>query len=392
VLNLFDTLERRLKPFRARADRTLSIFTCGPSVYQKSHIGNFRTFLFEDILVRFLEFQGYSVMRAMNITDVEDKAIEEARKKRTSLWKLTEKNIETFTREMALLRLKPPTLLPRASEAVHETVAIIEKLLGKKIAYWHNGNVYFDPLNYPRFGELYGLDMSRWPSKKKRFHKDTYPGMRWNRGDFILWHGGKHGGGVQWKTRIGEGRPSWNIQDAGLVYKYFNGTLSFYCGGIDNLIRHHDYTRAILESVRPYPMAKIWLHGHHLFVEKQKMSKSKGNIYYVDSLLIYGHYRKKLNYSRIEMRRVTEKLRAFKKTISPIQERMRDKGDFDREAAEGVRSVFSEKMEKDLDVQRAFDAASGLVSEALAKGLEPRSARGYLHGLKKVDAVLKVIF
>jgi cysteinyl-tRNA synthetase len=405
MLKLFNTLGRKLETFQVRPNSDLSVFTCGPSVYQRSHIGNFRTFLFEDILVRFLEFQGYSVMRGMNLTDVEDKAIEEARKKQISLRKLTEENIAQFTQEMDLLRLKPPTLLHGASEAIDEAVAIIEKLLDKGIAYWHNGNVYFDPLKYPHFGELYGLDMRRWPSKKKRFHKDTYPGMRWNLGDFILWHGEDKSGEVQWETSIGKGRPSWNVQDPSLIYKYFEGTLSIYCGGIDNLIRHHDYTRAILESIRPYPMAKFWLHGHHLYVESQKMSKSKGNIYYTDSLmeegyspqeirffLIYGHYRRKLNYSKKGMRRVVNKLNTFKKSVGHMQRRVEDKAGADGRAAEEVRKVFSDKMDDDLNVQKAFDAVSGLVSKAFAKGLEPDVARGYIDGLKQIDTVLGVIF
>ena len=332
MLKLFNTLGRRLEPIQARPNSTLSVFTCGPSDYQRSHIGNFRTFLFEDVLVRFLEYQGYSVMRGMNLTDVEDKAISAARERGMTLRALTEKNIKQFVEEMSLLRLKPPSLLARASEAIDETVAIIERLVGRGLAYWHNGSVYFDPLKYPSFGKLYGLDMSQWPSTKRRFHQDTYPGMRWNLGDFILWHGGDKAGGVQWETKIGKGRPSWNVQDAGLIYKYFDGTLSFYCGGIDNLIRHHDYTRAILESVRPYPMAEVWLHGHHLYVENQKMSKSKGNIHYADSLmeegyspqeirffLIYGHYRKKLNYSKKAMHRGADKLRTFKKAVRHMQ-------------------------------------------------------------------------
>ena len=405
MLKLFNTLGRRLEPFQARPDSTLSVFTCGPSVYQRSHIGNFRTFLFEDVLIRFLEYQGYSVMRGMNLTDVEDKAIKEAEKKKMSLQELTEENIHKFIQEMTLLRLKSPALLPRASGAIDESVAIIEKLLNKGIAYWHNGDVYFDPLKYPAFGELYGLDMSRWPSKKRRFHKDTYPGERWNLGDFILWHGEDRAGGVQWETRIGKGRPSWNVQDASLIYKYFDGTLSIYCGGIDNLVRHHDYTRAILESIRPYPMANIWLHGHHLYVENQKMSKSKGNIYYTDSLmgegytpqeirffLIYGHYRRRLNYSRKAMHQITDKLKTFKKTIGHMQRSVVNKGDIDGEAAEEVRRAFSDKMEEDLDVQGAFDAVSGLVSKAFVEGLEPDVARGYIDGLKKIDTVLQVIF
>ena len=127
----------------------------------------------------------------MNFTDVEDKAIQEAEARKISLKALTDENIDNFVREMKLLRIKIPDYLLRASEAIDQAVEIIEQLLSLKIAYWYRGNVYFDPLKFPGFGKLFGLDMAKWPVKKRRFHKDTYPGMNWNLGDFILWHGCK---------------------------------------------------------------------------------------------------------------------------------------------------------------------------------------------------------
>ena len=276
MLKFFNTLEKQLQPFHITKDHVLNIFTCGPSVYQRAHIGNFRTFLFEDILVRYLGFKGFQVKRGMNFTDIEDKAIQEALKTHKDVGTLTEENIHILLKEMDLLRMKIPDYLPKASESVEVVVDIIEKLLDTGKAYRYQGNVYFDPLKYPKFGEIYGIDMRRWPSKRVRYHKDTYPGMRWNLGDFILWHHNQNGKGPYWNTRIGKGRPAWNIQDPSMISKYFDRTLSIYCGGIDNLIRHYDYTRAILESIRPYPMARFWLHCHHLYINGAKMSKSRG--------------------------------------------------------------------------------------------------------------------
>ena len=257
MLRLFNSLGKKCETFKPVNRKVVTLFNCGPSVYQRSHIGNFRTFLFEDILVRYLEYSGYRVKRGMNVTDVEDKAIKEAEMKKTTIKDLTETNIHRFVQEMSSLRMKTPDYLLRASEAIDEAVEIVEHLLRLKIAYWHHGNVYFDPLTFPRFGELYGLDMTRWPSEKKRFHKDTYPGMQWNLGDFILWRGCKGEETTCWDTRIGRGRPSWNIQDPSMMSKHFHETLSIYCGGHDNLFRHHDYSKAILESIRPYPMARF---------------------------------------------------------------------------------------------------------------------------------------
>ena len=407
MLTLFNSLGKKPEPFQPVNQKVVTLFTCGPSVYQRAHIGNFRTFLFEDILVRYLEYSGYPVKRGMNFTDVEDKAIQEAETRKISLKALTDGNIDNFVREMRLLRMKVPDYLLRASEAIDESVEIIEQLLRLKIAYWYRENVYFDPLKFPGFGKLYGLDMSKWPVKKKRFHKDTYPGLNWNLGDFILWHGCKTGDNTCWDTRIGRGRPSWNIQDPSMISQHFNETLSIYCGGFDNLFRHHDYSIAILESIRPYPMARFWLHCHHLMVNGQKMSKSRGNIYYTDTLrsqgydkdqirffLIYGHYRKKLNYSDQAMRLAADKLKTFKERMKTLRGRADRNADanVDENAADKVKALFTEKMDDDLDVRGAFDALYDFLMTTNIKDITRPVASGYLKALKAIDQVLQVLF
>jgi cysteinyl-tRNA synthetase len=405
MLRLFNTFGKRIETFQPVREALVSIFTCGPSVYQRSHIGNFRTFLFEDILVRYLEYLGYQVKRGMNFTDIEDKALQEAEKRGTSVKALTDRNIKGFVQEMKGLRMKAPDFQPRASQAVPRAVEIIERLIDLKIAYWHRGNCYFDPLQYPGFGALYGLDMKKWPARKRRFHRDTYPGMQWNQGDFVLWHGYKEGEDASWDTRIGKGRPAWNIQDPSMISRYFDETLSIYCGGIDNLFRHHDYTRAILESIRPYPMARSWLHCHHLHVDGKKMSKSIGNILYTDTLqeqgydfseirffLIYGHYRKNMNYSDQKMRTITEKLRRFKEQVKKIKGRAGHTTDADTEMARKINEAFHERMDDDLDVKGAFDNVSALVSGVDMRNITSSAASGIIKALGEIDGVLQVIF
>ncbi|MCK4818621.1 cysteine--tRNA ligase, partial [bacterium] len=173
MLKFFNTMGRGIEKFKPVNRNVVSIFTCGPSVYRRSHIGNFRTFLFEDMVVRYLEYLGYSVKRGITFTDVEDKAILNAKNSKKVLEAITQDNIKTFLREMKLLRMKIPDYKPRASETISEAVDIIQQLLDLKVAYHHNGNIYFNPLRYRGFGELYGLDMSKWPARKKRFHRDT---------------------------------------------------------------------------------------------------------------------------------------------------------------------------------------------------------------------------
>ena len=301
--------------------------------------------------------------------------------------------------------MKEPDYLPRASECVNEAVDIIECLLARKIAYRYKGNVYFDPLKYPGFGKLYGLDMSKWPKKKKRFHKDTYPGMHWNMGDFILWHGYREGEKYFWDTRIGRGRPSWNVQDPSMISKYFKETLSIYCGGIDNLFRHHDYTLAILESVRPYPMARFWLHCQHLYVNGRKMSKSTGNILYTDSLqkkgyhmseirffLTYGHYRQRIDYSDKNMELTAGKLRTFKKLVKKINDKAGYKRDIESNIVHRIKKTFEESIDDDLNVKTAFDGLHEIISGMRTDALKAGEAAGIIKTLKEIDEVFMVIF
>jgi len=405
MLRLFDTLGKKTEKFRPAKDRIVTIFTCGPSIYRRAHIGNFRTFLFEDILIRYLEYLGYAVKRGMNFTDIEDKAIEEARKRKVTVRQLTDENIRKFLEEIDLLKMKIPDHLPRSSKTVDAAVAIIGRLLDLGVAYRYGKNIYFDPLKFPDFGRLYGLDMRDWPRKKRRFHKDTYPGMRWNRGDFILWHGCSEGDTICWDSEIGRGRPAWSIQDPSMISTHFNETLSIYCGGIDNLFRHHDYTRAILESIRPYPMARYWLHCHHLYAKGKKMSKSKGNVCYTDTLLehgyspseirfflIYGHYRKRLNYSNHNMQSTVEKLRAFKRIVRSIEKRADDPTKTRGEISNNIEKTFRVSMDNDLDVKGAFDEMYRLLSSFDVRDLSPGESAAITGVLKAVDEVFKVMF
>jgi cysteinyl-tRNA synthetase len=268
------------------------MYTCGPSVYRQPHIGNYRTFLFEDVLQRYLEYSGYNVVRLTTLTDIEDKAIAEAVEAKVSVRELTQENIDTFFEEAKLLRMKTPSYVPRSSTTVDQAAKLIRVLLDKGYAYRHTHegrqNVYFDPLKFKDFGKLSHLDMSKWPKRKRRFHRDTYPGTPWNRGDFVLWHGYKEGDTVSWDTDVGKGRPAWNVQDAAMVTKHLGFTIDIACGGVDNLVRHHDYTIAVAEGASGKEFAHWWLHGEHLFVEGQKMSKSRGNVHYIADLTKMG--------------------------------------------------------------------------------------------------------
>ena len=358
----------------------VKMYTCGPSTYQQAHIGNYRTFLFEDILQRYMEYLGYKVTRLITLTDVEDKAIAQAKKENLTIEQLTAKNEAVFFQDFKLLRIKTPDYSIRASSAVDQAAKLIAQLLEKGYAYRYQyegaENVYFDPLKFKGFGKLSHLDMTKWPKKKRRFHKDTYPGTPWNMGDFIIWHGCEHGY-VCYQTPIGSGRPAWNIQDAAIVTKHLGFSIDVACGGIDNLVRHHDYTLAIAEAVSGKPFSSYWLHGGHLFVNGKKMSKSTGNVYYPNDLLekgfsgehlrfflIYGPYREKLNFTLEKLAETSRKLDSFKNMIRELQEQKSDRS-HPKMAVLISRLVsdFENAMNNDLSVKSAFDKLYETISE-----------------------------
>jgi len=388
------------------------MYTCGPSIYQLPHIGNDRTFLYEDLLLRYLEYLGYRVERTIFITDVEDKAITEAEKEDTTLKELTEKNANMFLNELENLRAKKPTYIARSSTSVDQAVQLITTLLKKGYAYRYKGNVYYDPLKFKDFGRLYRLDMSKWPKVNRRFHKDTYPGNRWNLGDFILWHGYREGDKVYWNTSIGKGRPAWNVQDPAMALQSQGLKADIYCGGVDNLIRHHDYVIAVVEGASGEAFARYWLHGEHLFVDGKKMSKSRGNIIYPEDLiergcewqhirffLINGYYRKRLNFTFDKFKKACDRLRKFKDMVKKLQnvKTKPEKSNLKtRKLIAKLKTDFEENMNIDLHVKNAFDAifktASKLVSLVGKGKVNASEAEEAAATLKAIDQVLQVIF
>ena len=388
----------------------MKMFTCGPSIYQRPHIGNYRTYLFEDVLQRYLEYGGYQVIRALNFTDVEEKSIQEAQKHHRGVLEWTEHCGRLFFKELQLLRVKPPTYNPKSSTSVEEAVCLIQKLLKQGHAYWYKQNVYFDPLTFKGFGKLAHLDMSRWPRVKKRFHKDTYAGNRWNMGDFILWHGYKKSDTVYWDTAIGRGRPAWNVQDPAMVLQTLGASLDIYCGGEDNLVRHHDYTIAVAESVTGKPLARYWLHGAHLLVDGKKMSKSRGNVIYLSDLLqagytsedirfflIYGHYRKRLNFTYDKLKKTAEKLNQAREMIEIIQHAGAGVQESDGVVEGLIRRLqreFAKNMDDDLNVKKAFDelvrTLSRLTRLARMNKVTTKDAQRIIDTLKNIDRVVQV--
>ena len=411
MLNVYNSLTQKIEPFQPEDPQQVNMYTCGPSTYQPAHIGNYRTFLFEDLLQRYLEYSGSKVTRLMTLTDVEDKAIEQAKKENLTVEDLTRKNEKVFFRDFELLNIKKPDYPVRASTAVDQAVKLISKLMEKGIAYsyTHNcaENVYFDPLKFQGFGKLAHLDMSNWPKKKRRFHKDTYPGTPWNHGDFVLWHGCTQDKDVCYQTSIGKGRPSWNIQDAAIVTKHLGFSVDVGCGGIDNLVRHHDYTLAVAEAVSGKQFSRYWLHGGHLFVEGKKMSKSKGNVYYPSDLLakgfsgrhlrfflIYGPYRKKLNFTFARLSQISQRLDSFRGMVADLEKtKPTSQPERQEKLTNKITIDFEDNMNNNLDVKSAIDSLYETTAKLhkIRQSLGTLDVRNVLDSLRTVDRVLQCI-
>jgi cysteinyl-tRNA synthetase len=280
-------------------------------------------------------------------------------------------------------------------------VKIIEKLLHNGHAYWYKGNVYFDIRSFENFGKLGHLNKSDWPAKIRRFHKDTYPGSNWNIGDFVLWHGHRNEEGLSWESSLGRGRPSWNIQDPAMLCDTLGPRVDIWCGGEDNLVRHHDYNIAVMESTTGKTLSCFWLHGAHLLVEGKKMSKSRGNVIYPDNLLangysgkeirfflIYGHYRKRLNFTHKAMDQRTQRLRNFLGIIEKLKHAPLEKGLENHQASELIKEMvptFNGHMDNDLDVRSAFDSL-----ETTILGLDDLHEQGKL-GKEHVEDLISAI-
>ncbi len=409
MLNLYNSLTRKTEVFEPAEDMQVKMYTCGPSTYQRAHIGNYRTFLFEDTLQRYLEYLGYKVKRLITLTDLEDKAIAQAKKENLTVEQVTAKNEAIFFQDFKLLNIKTPDYPIRASSTVDQAAKLITQLTEKNYVYWYTyndaKNAYFDPLKFEGFGKLAHLDMSKWPKKRRRFHKDTYPGTPWNMGDFIVWDGCKTGG-VCYETSIGSGRPAWNIQDAAIVTKHLGFTVDVACGGIDNLVRHHDYTLAIAEAASGKQFSRFWLHGAHLFVNGKKMSKSVGNVIYTADVtkngytgeqlrffLIYAPYREKLNFTHEKLAKTSQKLGSFKSMVETLQGRREADSSQAEALIDSIVPSFENAMNNDLSVQDAFDSLYETIRKLYdsKEQLSAKDSKKLLDALRRVDSVLQCL-
>jgi cysteinyl-tRNA synthetase len=405
-LRFYNTLTQQVEEFTPERDNTVRMYTCGPTVYDFAHIGNFRTFTFLDVLRRWLRASGYKLDHVMNITDVDDKIIRNAVAQKRSIQEYTEDFTKAFLDDCELLRLERPEKLVKATEHIPEMVRAIERLTDQGHTYASDGSVYFRIATFPEYGKLSHNDFQGIRAGA-RVDVDEYE--KDDARDFVLWKAPKQMEPF-WETEIGAGRPGWHIECSVMAIKYLGETLDIHAGGVDLIFPHHENEIAQSESLTGRPFARFWLHAEFLLVEGQKMSKSLGNYFTLRDIVERGYppesvryllasvpYRKALNFTFAELRSAgtaIERLRNFKLRLETdrfpegVNEQLLDRT---RLAGE----EFAAGMNDDLNTAAAMAAIFEFVRDANtaidAAEFRAANAGPALELLSRFDEVFDVI-
>jgi cysteinyl-tRNA synthetase len=377
-LKLHNTLSGRIEEIAPSEGQPIKIYVCGPTVYSRAHIGNFRTFVATDILRRTLKLLGHEVLEVMNVTDVDDRIIQLASAGKTDLREFTEAPMKAYLEDMATLRMEIPEVMPKATEHVPEMVALIERLTARGHTYTVDGSVYFRIASFPSYGRLSRLDVS---GIKAGVRVDTDKYEKEDARDFVLWKlKGDEPPWAQWDASFGRGRPGWHIECSAMSMKYLGETIDIHCGGIDLIFPHHENEIAQSECGTGRRFARHWMHVDHLLIENETMSKSKGNVYGIPDLLAKGfrpdqirymltqsHYRKAFNFTWEGLAQVETALgrihtfwnRLLEETSGPFAVA----GEAAVGAARSALARFEEALANDLNTPEALAAVHGLVSE-----------------------------
>jgi cysteinyl-tRNA synthetase len=406
MLKLHNTLTSADEDFYPLEDGVVRFYTCGPTVYDYAHIGNFRTFVFQDLLRRYLEYRNYRVIHVMNITDVDDKTIHNARAQGMTLRDYTTKYTEVFLADCKTLRIQIPGLLPRATDHIPEMVALIQKLEEKGYTYRKDGSIYFSIASFPGYGRLSKADFS---GAQAGASVDTDKYEKENARDFVLWKAKKEGEDF-WDTEIGPGRPGWHIECSAMSMKYLGETFDIHCGGVDLVFPHHENEIAQSECATGKPFVRYWVHPEFLIVEGQKMSKSLGNFFRLQDLADQGHapeairylllsvhYRKQLNFTMDGLRQAQssiQRLEDFMLRAKEIANAEEPSPDFSSEV-KAAREKFIDAMDADLNTSAALAVIFDFVRLAYQKDsqklLSAGDARAAIGFLKEIDGIFNIL-
>jgi cysteinyl-tRNA synthetase len=406
ALRFYNTLTQQVETFSPLSGNVVRMYTCGPTVYNHVHIGNLRTFTFQDILRRWLRARGYTLDHVMNITDVEDKIIRNAAAHHQSIFEYTAQYEQAFLEDMRTLRLEQPERLAKATDHIQEMVQAIEKLDQRGFTYTSDGSVYYRIANFPTYGKLSHNDFSGIRAGA-RVDVDEYD--KADARDFVLWKAKKEGE-PGWDTPLGDGRPGWHIECSVMAMKYLGETLDIHTGGVDLIFPHHENEIAQSEALTGKPFVRYWLHAEHLIVEGQKMSKSLGNYYTLRDLIEKGYapeavryllasvpYRKKLNFTFDGLKAAAtaiDRLRNYKLRLetAKLSEGANEKVEQRTQAAH---QAFDDALDEDLNTAEALAAVFEYVRDtntAMDSGeFAADNVPGALKFLDHFDAVFDVL-
>jgi cysteinyl-tRNA synthetase len=356
-LRLYNTLSRAIEPFAPADGRTVRMYTCGPTVYNPAHLGNFRTFLFEDLLRRTLRLAGWDVVQVMNLTDVDDKIINRASERGQTITEVTRPIEEIFHEDRRYLRIEDAEFYPRATEHIPEMLDLVGRLMERGIAYQaDDGSIYFAIARFPEYGRLSRLD-TREIVPGARVSQDDY--SKENAQDFALWKAAKpedEAAGAVWDSPWGRGRPGWHLECSAMAMQYLGNTLDLHAGGVDLVFPHHEDEIAQSEGATGEPFSRFWCHGEFLLIEGSKMAKRVGNVTTVGDLRDQGlpgaafrhfiftsHYRKQVNLSG----------EALEASIEAVR-RVRDFRDRLYDATAGTQEMVALAESLELEVRTAL--------------------------------------
>jgi cysteinyl-tRNA synthetase len=408
MVKLFNTLGRSMVELSPIEPGHVRMYTCGPTVYNVVHIGNLRTFLFEDVLRRRLKAMGLRVTQIMNLTDVDDKTIRGATEKGLPLDDFTRQYIDAFFRDIAALNFEKAERYPRATEHIPEMIALIERLRDRGHTYESEGSVYFRIASFPGYGKLSQIDLEH-TRRGERVADDEYE--KEDVKDFVLWKGAKPGEPT-WDSPFGKGRPGWHIECSAMSMKYLGETFDIHTGAVDNIFPHHENEIAQSEAATGKPFVKLWLHAEHLIVEGEKMAKSKGNFLTLPDvlarrndpaairyLLLSVPYRKKLNFTWEALSgaaSAVERLRAASVRVAEVAGAGKTDGAFPAKArAAKLQEDFGAALDDDLNTAEAQGALFTFLREVNAaiddRTLDSAGAREVQGALASADEVLGVL-
>ncbi len=407
-MRLYNTLERRKAEIKPSDGKQVRIYTCGPTVYDYAHIGNFRAYVFEDVLRRYLEYKGFRVKQVMNITDVDDKTINGARKEGVPLKQFTARYEKAFFEDLKKLNIEEAEDYPRATQHVKEMIELIGKLLEKGIAYkGADGSVYYNVRKFRHYGKLSGLKLGELKAGARVKH-DNYD--KESASDFALWKAWDEADGeVAWDAPFGRGRPGWHVECSAMSMEYLGQPLDLHAGGVDLVFPHHENEIAQSEGASGKPFATHWAHCEHLVVDGRKMSKSSGNFYTLRDVLAKGHtpagmrwlllsahYRQKLNFSFQALEDAENTVKRLAKFVQEMKEAKGSGGDSKQvEMSENAKTVFDSAMDDDLNTPQAIAGVFELVRQTgkLAREgkLSREGGRKVAEAIEKFDRVFGVL-